>query len=319
MTFDAIAFTQQGMETGRRIPALRSLTRCPRGGLGEWTAAHWHEGCALLFIGAVGIAVRAIAPMVQSKTRDPAVLVLDEQGKFVIPILSGHIGGANAAAEYFAELLGAVPVLTTATDLRGVFAVDCWAVSQGLSIANPEKIRAVSGRLLAGEPVGLRSELPIAGEPPAGIVRKPPYGIVLSTAREAEGLHLVPKCVTLGIGCRKGISREAIEALLQALPLHEKAVRMVCSIDLKSGEPGLLEFCAAHGYPLRTYSAEELMQAQGEFRQSAFVRSVTGVDNVCERAAVLGGGNLIIPKTAQNGVTMAAAREELSLTFGGSQ
>ncbi|MDO4619008.1 MAG: cobalamin biosynthesis protein [Lachnospiraceae bacterium] len=312
----AVAFTEAGMETGRRIRGLTSLVRCPRGGLADWTAAHWEEADGLLFIGAAGIAVRAIAPFVQKKTMDPAVVVIDEKGHFVIPLLSGHIGGANAWAAELAAELQAVPVITTATDLNGVFAVDTWAVSQGLAIRNPERIRQVSAKLLAGERIGLYSELPVAGRYPDGVTSEEPYDVVISPFRRDDAaLHLIPRCVTLGIGCRKGTPEEAIEALFQKCGPEECSVTAVCSIDLKAEEPGLLAFCGHHGFPFRTASASALRAVPGAFTGSEFVRSVTGVENVCERAAVWGGGRLLLPKTAENGVTMAAAMAEVPLHF----
>ena len=318
MILHAVAFTDRGMETGRKLPGLASLTRCPRGGLASWTAEHWTQGEGLLFIGAVGIAVRAIAPHVVKKTVDPAVLVLDESGGYVIPILSGHIGGANAAALEIARTIGAVPIITTATDLNGMFAVDTWAVSQKLAIRNPEAIKLISGKLLAGKTVCLSSSFPIQGDYPKGVIKGEPADIVISPRKQPEGaLHLVPKCVALGIGCRKGISQTAIEALYQTLSLEDAAVAGVFSIDLKKEEPGLKAFCSAHGFPFYTYSPEQLRNVPGNFSSSAFVASVTGVDNVCERAALMGGGTLWVPKTAENGVTMAASIREPDLTFGG--
>ena len=105
---------------------------------------------ALIFVGAAGIAVRSIAPHVRSKKTDPAVLCLDERGTWVIPLLSGHIGGAHALARTLAEALGAQCAITTATDVNGAFAVDLWAKTQGLKVLQPERIRHVSGRILRG-------------------------------------------------------------------------------------------------------------------------------------------------------------------------
>lgn len=108
-------------------------------------------------MGAVGIAVRAIAPHCKSKATDPAVVVLDECGRFAVPLLSGHLGGANALARALAEACGAIPVITTATDANGVFAVDEWAKAQGCAVLEPERIKLVSGALLAGahRPAGI--------------------------------------------------------------------------------------------------------------------------------------------------------------------
>ena len=279
---------------------------------------------ALIFVGACGIAVREIAPYVQSKKTDPAVLCIDEAGRFVIPLLSGHIGGANALALLLGRGLGATPVITTATDGRGLFAVDTWAKGQGLAIGNPEKIKEVSGRLLEGLPVGLCSDLPLQGPWPQGVEPAPAESchIRITAGRQAgQALHLIPPSLVLGVGCRKGTGQPALERafqrLMEAYRLAPQAVCQAASIDLKGEEPGLLAFCRAHGWPFVTYSARQLAEVEGDFTPSDFVRQVTGVDNVCERAALAQGGVLLAPKQAGEGVTMALARRPVTLYFEG--
>ncbi len=227
----------------------------------------------------------------------------------------GHLGGANDLVRALAEVCGAVPVITTATDANGVFAVDAWARHQNCAVLEPERIKRVSSRLLAGGPVRYRSEFPIAGQAPAGAVparvaERADYVLTLFPAGDA--LHLIPKTGVLGIGCRRGTSAAQLEAAFAqfcaAHGLAAACITAAASIDLKAHEPGLLEFCRAHGWPVQFYSAAQLQNAPGQFTPSAFVRSVTGVDNVCERAAVLAaGGTIILPKQAGNGVTFALA------------
>ena len=253
----------------------------------------------IVFVGAAGIAVRAAAPYLAGKAYDPAVVVIDEQGRFVIPLLSGHLGGANELAERLAEGLGATAVITTATDGRAVFAVDSWAKSHECVVFDPENIKYISGALLRGDTVGLRSAFPVDGLLPAHIDTKTAAesGFVIGFDTEVQPfphtLHLVPRVISLGIGCRKGVS----------------AGKAVASIDIKKDEPGLVSFCAAHGLPFAVYSAEELNAAPGEFTASEFVKDTVGVDSVCERAAVVNAGNgtIIARKYAKNGVTAAFA------------
>ena len=149
-----LAFTERGLALAQQLAAAcpGPVARCGAGGPGldKWTAAQFAASDALIYIGAVGIAVRAIAPHCRSKAADPAVVVLDECGRFAVPLLSGHLGGANALARRLAAVCGAVPVITTATDLHGLFAVDEWAKRQGCIVAEPERIKRVSGALLAG-------------------------------------------------------------------------------------------------------------------------------------------------------------------------
>lgn len=205
------AFTETGLalaETlARALPG--PVTRCGHGGpsLAEWTAAAFAQNEALIFVGAVGIAVRAIAPFCRSKASDPAVVVVDECGHFAVPLLSGHLGGANDLARAIAALCGAVPVITTATDAHGLFAVDEWARHHNCQVLEPERIKTVSGKLLAGEPVSFWSEFPIAGPAPAGVNAAPApeaadFALTLSPAGNA--LHLTPRIGVLGIGCRRG-------------------------------------------------------------------------------------------------------------------
>ena len=136
-----------------------------------WAGEKFSDSDALIFIGATGIAVRSIAPYVASKKSDPAVLVVDECGKFVISLLSGHLGGANELALKTAEILEAIPVVTTATDLHHRFAVDVFAKKNNCNIFNMKAAKEVSATLLAGKKVGFYSEFPTDGELPEGLIR----------------------------------------------------------------------------------------------------------------------------------------------------
>lgn len=338
MNIELIAFTEAGLRLAERaadaLAADGDLARAARGfgeekaDLRAWTARGFERADALVFVGAAGIAVRAVAPYVRSKAGDPAVLVLDEGGRFVVPILSGHIGGGNRLARRVAAHLGAQPVLTTATDVRGVFAVDEWAVSQGLAIVNPACIKPVSARLLRGETVRIKSDAPLRGSTPDGVelTQADDYDVLIShgASCRAGALHLVPRCLVLGVGCRKGIEVETVENVLAEFlarcgvsPLALCGVR---SIELKAREQALLHLCARRNLPFETYSAQELSALPGEFTASDFVRGATGVDNVCERSAVLGsgGGALVARKYAKNGVTMALAMRAVCYDLGGN-
>ena len=143
--------------------------------VGAWAGEAFAQGCdGIVFVGACGIAVRAVAPYVASKMHDPAVVCVDEAGRWAISLLSGHVGGANDLARRVARIVGATPVVTTATDVRGVFAIDEWAAHRGLVISNPQLIKRVSGALLEGRRVGVRvgRQVSLAGELPAGFVHE---------------------------------------------------------------------------------------------------------------------------------------------------
>ncbi len=318
MTVRLISFTDRGQELGARLAEALGgvLSRCGQPmALQTWTARAFAEAEALVFIGAAGIAVRAVAPYVRSKASDPAVVVVDETGRFAIPILSGHLGGANALAREIAGILGGTPVITTATDCSGVFAVDLWAKRQGCAVAEPERIKAVSARLLSGGSVTVKSDFPISGSAPQGIVPAASAASdvhVTLTPGDGPALHLIPRIAVLGVGCKRGVSRCALEQalfrLLDLAGISPLALSAVSSIDRKAQEPGLLAFCETHGLPLRTFLPEELQRVEGVFSGSDFVKRVTGVDNVCERSAVLcSGGRLLVRKQAAEGITMALA------------
>ena len=307
-----------------------TVTRIGRGAdrmpLSEWTKGNWYTKQALVFIGAAGIAVRAIAPLAKKKTIDPAVLVLDEDGKYVIPLLSGHMGGAVRLARKMAVLTGGTAVITTASDGRGAFAVDSWATDQGLLIDNPEKIVDVTGALLAGKSVSMRAEVAVTGPVPEGIVLSSvTEGQVLLTPYETDAkdaLHLIVP-VYVGIGMRRGTGAGRIEAafraFLQDQGINPAAVRQLYTIDLKKDEAGLLFFAKEAGLSLTFFSAEELKRAAGDFTASDFVKEVTGVDNVCERAAALGagpGGRLLVKKSVYDGITFAAALPQIAFPEG---
>lgn len=333
MKLACLCFTERGEALAERLAAAlpNGETNLSRGygpqrvSLTAWTSQAFASAEALLYIGAAGIAVRAIAPHLHSKTTDPAVLVMDEAGQFVIPLLAGHIGGANRWARRLAELLGATPVLTTASDLRGLLPVDEWASVNGLTIHNPHQIKTVAARALRGDTVHFYSELPIRGALPAGwqiVETAGQADLLLSPALpppQNNALWLIPPCIALGVGCRKDISAEAVEAAfaqaLQEAQLAAAAVEGVYSIDLKEHEPGLLAACAARGWRLTSYSAGELAQVAGSVSPSGFVRRTVGVDNVCERSALAGGGYLRLAKMTLNGVTVALVQRQITYSF----
>ena len=310
------AFTPRGTELGRllagELGASLALTGREDFSLSIWTAEQFPKREALIFIGAAGIAVRAIAPHLRHKAEDPAVLCVDELGGYVIPLLSGHLGGANALAQRLAALTGGEAVITTATDLNGLFAVDLWAKRQNMAVVNPERIKSVSAKLLRGERVRIDCPWHVAGERPHLVeMGNPGDACVCCRRTDGNALLLAPRIVMLGIGCRRGTTKEQLELSFARFcderGLLPQAVAAAVSLDLKQDETGLLAFCRAHDWPLRFYSADKLKAVPGTFSASPFVERTTGVDNVCERAAACEGGKLIEKKYAAEGVTFAAA------------
>lgn len=311
--------------------------------LTEWTGEQMKKRRSLLFIGACGIAVRAIAPFLTDKLNDVPVLVMDEQGRFVIPVLAGHVGGANELAVSLAERMGSTPVITTATDLNHCFAVDLFARRNALHIVNKDGIAKVSSRILAGEEVTMAVEEGHFREEEAGIPGEKrlleeinvPEGIrlvstesladvLVAPASYGQGrlLTLRPKEYVIGIGCKRGKAAEQINQFVNRV-LKESGISMeqvaaFVSIDRKKDEEGILWMSSHYGIPFVTYSAEELQQVEGTFHASEFVKSQVGVDNVCERAALRFSGPdgmLITGKQAEDGITAAIVKRRWSVSF----
>lgn len=280
----------------------------------------------LVFFCACGIAVRMIGPLLRSKYSDPAVVVCDEGGQFAISLLSGHMGGANAFTAEIADVLGAVPVITTATDVQGVFAVDSWAKTQQLYMEEKQLVKEISARLLQGESVGFSSDYCWQGTLPAGLKQNGDcqWGICVSAETKQpflHTLHLRPRNLVLGVGCRRGITaaqlEQAFRQMLEQYPIEEKRIGAAATIDLKQQEAGLLAWTAQKKLPIFFYTAEQLQHVSGAFTPSAFVQQITGVDNVCERSAALAsnGGQRIVAKQKLNGVTMAVYEKAVELSF----
>ena len=318
--------------------------------LSEWTRKAFSMADAIVFIGAVGIAVRAVAPYVRDKYHDPAVICVDCSGLYCIPILSGHIGGANRLAKKMAGMIGALPIITTATDEDGLFAVDLFADDNSLSSTPKELCKEVSALIIAGRRVGFATDYPINGILPGSLElfsvtdgtacvksgsaynisidrgQVPELGIYVTTFTNREPfkktLFLIPRAIWLGIGCRRGISEEMIEKAVHRFfydtGLSGLSVAGIATCDIKKDEGGLLSYVDKANINLRFYTVTELKEQEGCFSSSEFVTRTLGVDNVCERAAVAAAGKdskLIISKKVFNGVTVAAAEARLKISF----
>lgn len=326
-----IAFTDKGRAQLQRVSAALACAEChiydkTVTDSQTWIEREFNVCDALIFVGATGIAVRMIAPLLKGKDKDPAVLVLDETGRFVIPLVSGHIGGANALALELADKLGLTPVITTATDLNGVWAVDVWATQNDCIIDNIAAVKYISAALLNGANVGFCSDFPVADRLPKGLIaaQNGPLGVCVSLNTALKPfdvtLNIAPRILTLGVGCRKGVSADTLERfVLQTLAQHQltpKALRNLASVELKRDEPGLRTFAQKYSLEINFFTADELKSVPGSFSGSAFVKGVTGVDNVCERAAVLASqGRLLFGKTSRDGITLAAAASQWQCVF----
>lgn len=245
---------------------------------------------ALIFICAAGIAVRMIAPHIVSKLEDPAVIVIDERGRNVISLLSGHVGGANDLTLKISAQINANPVITTATDVEEKISADNFAARLGLLPKPKDAIKAINTAILRGEEVFLT----------AGNVR----------------LNLTPKNLICGIGCKRGVSVEKISrAVNDACKLINQPVERIkifATIDIKHDEKGLIDFVNNLGREIKFFTVDELAAKILEYKldESDFVKKNIGVGNVCEAAALcVASAKFALPKTKFNEVTVALAWE----------
>lgn len=313
------AYTVEAYKTDS-IPALPLPLRTSLQGL-------WRQAKAIIFIGAVGIAVRTIAPYIQHKAKDPAILCLDEKGKFVIPLLSGHMGGANALAVQISRVLRSTPVLTTATDIHGLFAVDTWAMQQGLCLQSFTIAKKFSAYLLQRRQAGFFSEFAEMPGRPSCLMSATKESVGMAVTIHAScrpfptTLAVYPPILHLGIGCRRGVLYEDLEAAvldtLKKYDLAVGAIRDIRTVDIKLEEPGLCALASARKWPLHGYSVKQLQAVEGSITSSAFVQRIVGVDNVCERAALvhLKNGILRVRKQRYKGITIAIGQENFTVSW----
>jgi len=316
----AAAFPNADVYGGGRLDRLpESAVRFDS--LTEAVAERFRRYSGHVFIMATGIVVRTVAGLIVHKTEDPAVVVVDDRGAFAISLLSGHIGGANRLAEQVAAVIGAQPVVTTATDVNGAVSIDLLAAELGLTIETPSAIKTVNMALLTGSPLEMHDPLGLL----AGRIPTAPHGNRAAAARlwvddrisaaPPGALVLRPPSLVAGIGCNRHTKSEEIRELLfgtlQANGLAAASLKSLASIDLKRDEPGLAELVRELGLPLRFFSRAEIGAVEDTVpTPSTAVAKHIGVKSVCEAAAILSsrGGTLIVPKQSSRNATVAVAR-----------
>ena len=304
----------------------------------------FEEHAALVLFLSAGATIRLLAPCLESKRRDPAVVCVDDAGKFCVSLLSGHLGGADRLAEEVARILGATPVVTSASHASGTLAVDLLGREFGWTIeATPEAVTRASAAVVNGRPVGIWQE---TGEPwhgaagghAANITKYPTLEKLRAASPEAallitdqrlgadelpSGIPTAvyrPRSLAVGMGCRRGVPAEHLEQLLtdafRDCGLALASLTSIATAELKRGEEGLEQLAAKFGVPLRHYSADELNSvfdaADGEGRPTASERahSLVGVWGVAEPAALLESGaeELLVRRRNTDRATIAVAR-----------
>ncbi|WP_196603376.1 cobalt-precorrin 5A hydrolase [Pectinatus haikarae] len=290
----------------------------------------------VIFFCAVGIAVRMTAPYIVKKDVDPAVVVIDEQGRYAVSLLSGHLGGANELAEKAAAVIGAVPVITTATDIGGMEAPDIVARRLGFLVSPLANVKIINTALLAGKTINyyIDKELP-HGERFLAMLKKQgisakifsiqeldgegkPLVLLTDKVIEAEGiLCFLRHKLIAGVGCRRKTQQQHIEECLKKacrlIDYDIDEITLIASTQVKADEEGILLTAGKYGIPLKFWDNESLKKSIEYYglKESAFVRKQIGVGNVCEAAALAGGkSKLVLNKTKFEKVTVALAWEK---------
>lgn len=284
----------------------------------------------ILFIMASGIVVRMIAPLIQSKLVDPAILVMDDQGENVISLLSGHIGGANEKAKQLAQIIGARPILTTSSDVNGKIAVDTFAIKHGLHIRDFTAAKDITAMILNEKKVCIINEMAIRIQDDYlcenlivdNLENSEEYdgAIVISHSNilkiNIPYVQLIPKHIVLGIGCKKDTKAkdiiDFIYKIMEKLELSIHSIRVLSTVDVKQDEIGIIEAKEHFQVGLEIISRDEIRLHQDKFKKSPFVMKTIGVGNVSEPCGYISsqGGTCLLGRTAQNGITLSVWKEQ---------
>lgn len=313
-----LALSRGGCVLGRSLAASLSADfyAC-KGQLAQVVGRVWYEYAEIVCIMATGIVVRTIAPLIQDKYRDPAIVVCDEQGRFAVSLLSGHLGGANALAHRVAGATGGQAVLTTASDVLGRTALDLWCRDLGLTPADKASFTRAMGRLVDHGSLILWSRYPLPDLPPdlTPVEDRTAAELIVDsrTDASAHAALLHPKALVVGIGCNRGTPAMAIaHAVAETCRRHylaPHAIARLASIDLKEDEAGLLEYARRQALPIDFYGKDQLNRVEGVSTSEA-VQRATGAKGVAEPAALLSAGpgsTLLVAKMKWTDVTTAMA------------
>jgi cobalt-precorrin 5A hydrolase/precorrin-3B C17-methyltransferase len=313
--------TEQGQRLGRTIAGHFPGAACERFSVAR-VKANWIKGNRLVFIMASGIVVRTIAALLKDKRSDPAVVVLDEKGEYVVSLVSGHLGGANRLAKEVAEITAGQPVITTASDVNALPAIDLWAEEQGLIVDNWPQVAKAGTRLINRRTLKVFSEIPV--RLPAAFLavdESASADVVVSNKttgprlmHRPDAVLLRPRNLVVGIGCNSGTSadeiEEAVKSTFESSGLSVLSVYCVGTVDKKANEPGLVAFAKKLSLPLISFTSDEINRVPGVTPSEA-ARKATGAQAVAEPAAILASnhGRLLVEKQKIGNVTVAIAEK----------
>lgn len=313
--------TENGLELAKRLKSFYKDTQILKF-KSEVVPKIWNECKNLIFIMATGIVVRTIAPLIKDKKIDPAVVVLDETGKYAISLLSGHIGGANDLAREVANFLGGEAVITTASDVNNMTSIDLWAKENDLIIEDWRTLPHIATNFLNNVKLKVYSDIEISMPTGFQITDNPASADILITNKNAlfthspihpfTQLYLRPKNLAVGIGCNSGTSSDEVEnavrTVLDENNLSFLSIHLIATINIKGNEQGLRTFAEKYNLKIKTFTADKLNSVEG-IGKSDVVFKATGANAVSEPAALLASGasELLVPKQKIGNVTIAVA------------
>lgn len=281
---------------------------------------------AIVFISSTGIAIRFIAPYIKHKTKDPAIISIDDLGRFTISLLSGHLGGANKLTKEIAKYIESIPVITTASDIRGFEALDLFIKKNNYYIEDKKNLTKIMAMMVNEKRIGFLSEDKEIIDYPYLKTMKDINNIediealIIISSKKLENLDLKipyillrPKNINIGIGCKKGISGTriigAIERELDDLNLSNKSIKDMATVEIKKDEEGIISASRHYNSPLKIFTIEELKKVEDKFEGSDFVKKTIGVSCVSEPCAYLLGGEILSSKSKHNGITISISKE----------
>lgn len=279
----------------------------------------------IIFIMATGIVVRVIAPYINSKFSDPAILVTDEKGSNIISLLSGHMGGANEMTLHISKLINSNPVITTATDVNKKSSLDMIAKKLDAHIDDfRENVKDVNAMLVNNQEVGIYIDgdydIDTRGFKVLNSIENIDdlEKIVIVTnkkeiIKKSSVIKVIPRNLVVGIGCRRNtdslLLQESLNDLLHQYNIDIKSIKQIGSIDIKHDEKAIIDLASNLGIEFTTICAEEISKVDYLFDKSEFVKKNVGVYCVAEPVAhILSNGNLIIEKHKYRGITISVGR-----------
>lgn len=333
MKIGVFSFTEKGGDLGDKIKTLVTYdivhyrNKDIEGGIKSLVDKSMEIFDALVFISATGIAVRLVAPYLKHKSQDPAVISIDDLGRFTISLLSGHIGGGNELTLELAKHIESIPVISTASDIRGFEALDLFAKKHNYHMEDKKDLTKIMAMMVNDKGIGFYSEdKVIIDYPHLKIIRdlnnienKDIQALIIisssniQTALEIPHIVLRPKNINIGIGCKKDISGEriieAMDQSLDLLSLSNKSIKAMGTVEIKKNEQGIIDAAKHFSCPLEIYSIEDIREVEDKFEGSKFVKDTIGVASVSEPCAYLLGGQILLGKSKHNGITVSISKE----------